>query len=54
MAFLFERPAAIKRLIDYIIRTWPDHARIDAEKIGFFGFREAAIPCWSPSAVFLV
>jgi predicted dienelactone hydrolase len=35
---VFERPADIKRLIDYMIATWPDHAVIDADHIGFFGF----------------
>lgn len=35
---MFERPAHIKRLVDYMIGGWPDQARIDADKIGFFGF----------------
>ena len=38
LSILFERPAAIKRLIDHMTRTWPDHARINTEAIGFFGF----------------
>jgi len=33
-----ERPADIKRTIDYMLGSWPDAARIDAERIGFFGF----------------
>lgn len=33
-----ERPADIKRTIDYMLGAWPDAARIDAERIGFFGF----------------
>ena len=35
---VFERPSDIKRLIDYMIAAWPDHARVDAGNIGFFGF----------------
>jgi predicted dienelactone hydrolase len=38
LSILLERPADIKRLIDYMLRAWPDHARLDPEKIGFFGF----------------
>lgn len=33
-----ERPADIKRTIDYMLGSWPDAARIDAGRIGFFGF----------------
>jgi len=32
------RPREMRRLIDYMTGTWPDKARIDPEKIGFFGF----------------
>lgn len=32
------RPADIRRLIDYMLTRWPDHARIGPERIGFFGF----------------
>lgn len=32
------RPAAIKRLIDHMLATWPDHQRLDGKRIGFFGF----------------
>lgn len=32
------RPAHIKRLIDYMTAEWPDHDRIDAGRIGVFGF----------------
>jgi len=38
LAVLVERPADIKRSIDYILETWPDASRIDAGRIGFFGF----------------
>jgi predicted dienelactone hydrolase len=33
-----ERPTDIKRLIDYMLKTAPEAARIDPGKIGFFGF----------------
>lgn len=33
-----ERPAAIKRLIDYMLGNWPNRSRLDGERIGFFGF----------------
>lgn len=33
-----ERPKDIKRLIDYMLRASPDAHKIDAAKIGFFGF----------------
>ncbi|MEJ1976488.1 MAG: dienelactone hydrolase family protein [Acetobacteraceae bacterium] len=38
IAALTERPKDIKRLIDYMLNTWPDHAKLDPGKIGFFGF----------------
>ncbi|HWX62404.1 MAG TPA: alpha/beta hydrolase [Bradyrhizobium sp.] len=38
LSVLFDRPADIKRLIDHMTRAWPDHARIDSENVGFFGF----------------
>ncbi len=33
-----DRSDAIKRLIDHMLATWPDHARLDADRVGFFGF----------------
>ncbi|MBI1197267.1 MAG: dienelactone hydrolase [Phenylobacterium sp.] len=33
-----ERAPAIVRVIDYMTAEWPDHARIDAGRIGMFGF----------------
>lgn len=33
-----ERPADIKRVIDHMLQAWPDHAKLDPERIGFFGF----------------
>jgi predicted dienelactone hydrolase len=38
MSVLFDRPIDMKRLIDYMIGTWPDRAKLDSGKIGFFGF----------------
>jgi predicted dienelactone hydrolase len=38
LAELTERPADITRLIDYMLGAWPDRAKLDSEKIGFFGF----------------
>ncbi|MGS0894014.1 alpha/beta hydrolase family protein [Burkholderia stagnalis] len=35
---LAERPVDIKRLIDYLLGSAPDAARIDPARIGFFGF----------------
>lgn len=32
------RPREMRRLIDYMTGAWPDKARVDPEKIGFFGF----------------
>ena len=38
LAALTERPADIKRLIDYMLGAWDEHARLSPGKIGFFGF----------------
>jgi predicted dienelactone hydrolase len=35
---IWERPAQIHRLIDYMLAEWPDHARIDPARVGMFGF----------------
>ena len=32
------RPPQLHRLIDYMLAEWPDHGRIDANRIGVFGF----------------
>lgn len=37
-----ERPAAVKLLIDHMLKAWPDHARLDPDRIGFFGFSRGA------------
>ena len=36
--FVMDRPQHIHRLIDYMLSEWPDHARIDAGRVGMFGF----------------
>ncbi|WFU78124.1 CocE/NonD family hydrolase [Bradyrhizobium sp. CIAT3101] len=38
LAAFTERPADIKRVIDYMLDAWPDHAKLDPGHIGFFGF----------------
>jgi predicted dienelactone hydrolase len=38
LAVLVERPADIKRSIDYMLETWPDASHVDARRIGFYGF----------------
>jgi len=32
------RPREMRRLIDYMTGAWPEKSRVDAERIGFFGF----------------
>ena len=36
--FITDRLQHIRRLVDYMLSEWPDHARIDANRIGMFGF----------------
>ena len=38
LAVLVERPADIKRSIDYALDGWPDATHIDAGRIGLYGF----------------
>ncbi len=33
-----ERPADIKRTIDFVLGSWSGSAKIDPERVGFFGF----------------
>jgi predicted dienelactone hydrolase len=35
---LTDRPADVKRLIDYMLTGWPGAGKIDPSRIGFFGF----------------
>lgn len=38
ISVFIERPADIKRLIDYMLHAAPDARKIDPQRIGFFGF----------------
>jgi predicted dienelactone hydrolase len=38
LAVFVSRPLDMKRLLDAMLGVWPDHAKIDADRIGFFGF----------------
>ena len=38
LGVLVERPADIKRLVDFMHDGWPDSSRIDAQRIGLYGF----------------
>jgi predicted dienelactone hydrolase len=38
LSVLSERPADIKRLVDFMLGAWPDASRIDRERVVFFGF----------------
>jgi predicted dienelactone hydrolase len=37
-AAVWRRPQQVHELIDYMLAAWPDHARIDPDRIGMFGF----------------
>jgi predicted dienelactone hydrolase len=37
-AYIMDRSQHIKRLIDFMLNEWSDHARIDAGRVGMFGF----------------
>jgi len=38
VAQIWRRPAQLHRLIDYMLAEWPAHERIDAGRVGVFGF----------------
>jgi predicted dienelactone hydrolase len=38
LSVLVERPADIKRLVDFMLLSWEQSARIDRDRIGLFGF----------------
>jgi predicted dienelactone hydrolase len=40
--WLVARSRHVPIVIDYLVTAWPDHARIDARKIGMFGFSAGA------------
>jgi len=35
---LWRRPAQLRRLADYLLAEWPSHRRVDAARVGAFGF----------------
>ena len=35
---LWRRPAQLRQLVDYMLGEWPAHARLDATRVGAFGF----------------
>jgi len=35
---LIDRPRQISRVLDFILGAWPEHSRLDATRIGIFGF----------------
>jgi len=36
--YVMDRPQHMHRLIDCMLSEWPDHARLDANRVGVFGF----------------
>jgi predicted dienelactone hydrolase len=40
--FVSDRVQHIHRLVDYMLTEWPDRARIDASRVGMFGFSSGA------------
>ena len=36
--YVMDRPQHLHRMIDYMLSEWPDHARLDAGRVGVFGF----------------
>ena len=37
-ARIWGRPEMLRRLVDYMLADWPEHGRIDATRVGVFGF----------------
>ncbi len=35
---IWDRPRQLHRVIDYMLREWPDHTRLDPDRVGAFGF----------------
>jgi predicted dienelactone hydrolase len=35
---LIDRPRQLRRVIDYMLDEWPERARLDANRVGMFGF----------------
>jgi predicted dienelactone hydrolase len=40
--YLMDRPRHIHRLIDFMLTEWSNHERIDARRVGMFGFSSGA------------
>ncbi|TIX92139.1 alpha/beta fold hydrolase [Rhizobium sp. P44RR-XXIV] len=38
ISIMFQRPQDVKRLIDFLLTGWKERAKIDPDRIGFFGF----------------
>ncbi|MFS8048440.1 alpha/beta hydrolase family protein [Rhizobium sp. BR 314] len=38
ISIMFQRPADVKRLLDFILGKWYGAAKVDPDRIGFFGF----------------
>jgi predicted dienelactone hydrolase len=37
-ARIWDRPRQVHRLIDFMMREWPEHVQLDAAQVGIFGF----------------
>ena len=42
LSILLDRPTDIRRLTDFMLDAWPEAAKLDRERIGFFGFSRGA------------
>ncbi len=42
LSILTDRPADIRRLTDFMVDAWPEAAKLDRARIGFFGFSRGA------------
>lgn len=42
LSILTDRPADIRRLTDFMLDRWPEAAKLDRQRIGFFGFSRGA------------
>ena len=42
LSILIDRPADIRRLTDFMLDAWPEAAKLDRARIGFFGFSRGA------------
>ena len=40
--FVMDRSQHMRRLVDYMLSEWPDRARLDANRVGVFGFSSGA------------